>query len=435
MKKFKTRLLVILSSVIVGILFFEILFRIFYWSGQYLHANKLANTYQAPIILCVGNSFTLGVGAPRGESYPDHLQKMVSTDPFKKKFQVINLGRGAFNTTLVLENLETWLTQYQPRYVLFQVGEPNSWNRYGNERFLGIETHPVKEFLQKFSATYRYFSYLRNMKNAENSHDGDFNFAKENVILKSKDGPSFQAAKDLSMNCYISDWQKEAKENLKHSKDYYNLEQHIKNAELAFKDFPEIPASARVLYHLQLSCKNDFKATLPYLEKLIELEPEKKMLHLLNTYTTLNSSSYSASNQSKDKEDFLIFLQTNYPKYIPLLTEQISPRINDWIRSDLKKMIQLTYQANAQPIILNYPPRPSNEPRDVDGLLRTFAFQENIPFIDIEKYFNQIWEQGTYKKEELHEMKMGIPVEHLNGEGYKKLAEKVYQEMLRLNYL
>lgn len=435
MKKLKTRFFIVCLSLVVGLLCFEILFRVFYWGSQKLHAHQVKTNIQSSTILCVGNSFTLGVGAPAGESYPDHLQKLILNNPRNNNYQVINLGRGAFNTSLVLENLETWLTSYLPRYVLFQVGEPNHWNRYGHERFLGIEPHTFKDFIQNHSAIYRYFIYLKNMKELEKASDGDFNFRKEKAILNEKDGPTFQAAKELSMNCYISDWQIEARENLKNSSDFLNLKTHLKNAEKAYSKFPDIPASARVLYHLKLSCQNNYSEAFPYLKKLLELEPEKKMVHFLNTLTSLNSPTYAPNRKIKDKNDFFNFLQKEYPAYIPLLNEEIAPRINDWIISDLKKMIKLTSKWGAIPIILNYPPRPNGEPRDVDSLLRTLAFQENIYFVDIEKFFNQIWENKTYKKEELHEVRMGIPVEHLNGLGYKKMAEEVFNEMKKLKLL
>ena len=46
-------------------------------SPPYKKAGNIKNTYT---ILCLGNSFTKGLGAPKGHSYPDHLQDILNNN-------------------------------------------------------------------------------------------------------------------------------------------------------------------------------------------------------------------------------------------------------------------------------------------------------------------------------------------------------------------
>ncbi len=61
--------------------------------------------------------------------------------------------------------------------------------------------------------------------------------------------------------------------------------------------------------------------------------------------------------------------------------------------------------------------------------MRSFARNENLAFIDIEKHFNELWKQNKLQKKDLHEVRLGIPLDHLNGSGYKIVAEEVFKEM------
>lgn len=83
------------------------------------------------VILFLGNSFTLGSGAPPGFGYPDHLRKMLDQKYGKGKYQIVNKGRGNVNTRYILENLKKNLDEVEPDLVVMMAGQPNRWNYYG----------------------------------------------------------------------------------------------------------------------------------------------------------------------------------------------------------------------------------------------------------------------------------------------------------------
>ena len=77
-------------------------------------------------VLCVGDSFTYGMGAPRGESYPDHLQEML-----RPTVRVVNRGWPGANSALMAAYLPAWLAEEEPDLVLVMAGINNKHNPLG----------------------------------------------------------------------------------------------------------------------------------------------------------------------------------------------------------------------------------------------------------------------------------------------------------------
>ena len=87
-------------------------------------------------ILCLGNSFTEGVGAPKGESYPDHLQNLFDTKVPGTKVKVINKGKGALNSSELFDLLEVAVEKTKPDLVILRTGGPNYWNHHRYRDYL-----------------------------------------------------------------------------------------------------------------------------------------------------------------------------------------------------------------------------------------------------------------------------------------------------------
>jgi len=85
------------------------------------------------IILVMGDSMTYGVGASRGNSYPDQLGRLL--DP-SLDFAVVNGGLAGANTTMVRALLEDFLVRLQPEVVTILAGGTNKVNFYGLNAFL-----------------------------------------------------------------------------------------------------------------------------------------------------------------------------------------------------------------------------------------------------------------------------------------------------------
>ncbi len=118
------------------------------------------------VILFLGNSFTLGAGAPPGFGYPDHLRKMLDEKYGKGKYQIVNKGRGNVNTRYILENLNKNLDETEPDLVVMMAGQPNRWNLYGYGDYIeeiggkGETTWQKIYNLLDHSKVYKFFALL-----------------------------------------------------------------------------------------------------------------------------------------------------------------------------------------------------------------------------------------------------------------------------------
>lgn len=120
-------------------------------------------------ILCLGNSYTAGTGAPPGHAYCDYLQRRLAEHPIYSKYdaRVINLGQRSFNSREILSALPREIERYRPRLILLMTGEPNYWNRAGIEEFLAGEPlsfwrrpATVLTSLARKTGTYRFLSLV-----------------------------------------------------------------------------------------------------------------------------------------------------------------------------------------------------------------------------------------------------------------------------------
>ncbi|MBI5239300.1 MAG: radical SAM protein [Elusimicrobia bacterium] len=92
------------------------------------------------VVLCLGDSFTFGTGAPRDLSYPRQLEKVLNADAGPRRFVVVNGGVPGRNTTQLLEALEADLAAVRPDLVILLAGLNNSWNLKGYHAHRGGRT-------------------------------------------------------------------------------------------------------------------------------------------------------------------------------------------------------------------------------------------------------------------------------------------------------
>lgn len=78
-------------------------------------------------ILCVGDSFTYGLGAPKDESYPRQLEKILSTY-HQGRIKVVNLGVPGYNSSQCLLKLRDSIGVYKPKAIIAMMGMNNCWN-------------------------------------------------------------------------------------------------------------------------------------------------------------------------------------------------------------------------------------------------------------------------------------------------------------------
>ncbi|PIU20465.1 MAG: hypothetical protein COT18_02130, partial [Elusimicrobia bacterium CG08_land_8_20_14_0_20_59_10] len=99
--------------------------------GRYAARLPRAGKSPAYTILCVGDSFTYGAGAPEESSYPRQLETVLQERFPGRAFRVINFGESAQNTAQLLDRLPQALGETRPDAVVLLSGINNFWNYWG----------------------------------------------------------------------------------------------------------------------------------------------------------------------------------------------------------------------------------------------------------------------------------------------------------------
>lgn len=95
-------------------------------------------------ILCVGDSFTQGVGASDIEySYPMQLQKYLNKNSHYN-WRVFNSGVAGTNSSELVNFIPRLIDRYSPAYLCILIGMNDSWNlNLRNEAFFPSEPYPI----------------------------------------------------------------------------------------------------------------------------------------------------------------------------------------------------------------------------------------------------------------------------------------------------
>ncbi|MFH2203848.1 MAG: GDSL-type esterase/lipase family protein [Elusimicrobiota bacterium] len=117
----KRKVLWLGAGILTTLVLFEAGFRVL---GLFLGpAQGVAGARRT--ILCEGDSFTYGIG---GESFPQQLEKILNDRAGGRIYHAVNKGIPGLNTALLADRLEGHLRRYRPAVVIVLAGENNSWN-------------------------------------------------------------------------------------------------------------------------------------------------------------------------------------------------------------------------------------------------------------------------------------------------------------------
>ncbi len=136
MNKYFVKIIVAIYCVILTFIILEVVLRIgsfFYLKSNEYFVSKNLNAPDRNLyrILCLGDSFTYGVGAPRNESYPSQLFNILNDNIQEYNFKVINYGYGGQNTSQLLNKLTSDINDVNPQLIIILTGYNNIWNYWG----------------------------------------------------------------------------------------------------------------------------------------------------------------------------------------------------------------------------------------------------------------------------------------------------------------
>ena len=147
--KIRSILFGVILSIFILELFLNILSKFVSHNSHKIVLGPLKDSYN---ILCVGDSYTYGVGAKAGNAYPEQLEKILGGNYPKNKFCVINAGAPGFNTSQMLKNFPGNIDKYSPDLIIIWGGIDNCWNFTDTNYFIFTDKMNSNIFLKRIDS-------------------------------------------------------------------------------------------------------------------------------------------------------------------------------------------------------------------------------------------------------------------------------------------
>ncbi len=166
--------------------------------------------------------------------------------------------------------------------------------------------------------------------------------------------------------------------------------------------------------------KGDYGKAVAYFKKGIEADPENRLNYyrILRIYTT----------RETDNDEMRAFLERLSPDaaaYVRSFRRQDEDEIvRRWIRSDLGEFVEICRREKVKLVLQNYPVFHA-----INGILREVAKEYDVPLVDQESTFQELWNQGERPKDYF------VFDNHCNGRGYGIMARNVTAKILELKLL
>lgn len=115
------------------LLFFEaILFTVsFFGKGSYLRVSRVGDIDGSiQRILCLGDSFTYGLGAEKEYSYPTQLERLLNDNNSGREFKVFYYGIDGLSSSIIANTLSDNINKYRPDILIILAGCNDHWALY-----------------------------------------------------------------------------------------------------------------------------------------------------------------------------------------------------------------------------------------------------------------------------------------------------------------
>lgn len=372
------------------------------------------------VILCLGNSFTLGSGAPPGQSYPDQLQRLFDERMPEKNIAIVNGGVGNQNTAELLGTLNDLLRQYSPNLVILQTGQPNGWNYYQYSTY-EERIHPGHRPFRKA------IHFLKNSLYKSRIYRLAL-LLSQNIEETSKSRPGTGNGSYRGQKGYL-----EAQQRIEYNdRNFFADDREAENAIQTFKQGieqePEYPLNYCYIGQVYLFRKN-YDEALDWFIRAIKANPRYRDNGRPNfgyTYVRRLKTTHVDEISEHLRKRIDAFIEA-FKKANPDLSENFLALSADdtdtWARSDIIEIIRALQQNHIPVLLQNYPPLPHGPKRSIDAILRDIAAEQHVPFVDQERLFQEMEERGE---------KLGDyfePGGHCNARGYGVMATNIFDAL------
>lgn len=343
-------------------------------------AGKSAKSYT---ILCVGDSFTYGVGASQGYSYPEQLGGLLNKNFPEREFEVLNLGLPGSNSSQALKALPGQIKDYLPELVIIWVGANNCWNFTDTNYFLFADRMNIRIFLRKTD------SHLYNKSRAYKLLKHIFiNLRKRIEDNPPKDLIEVDHTAAEKQQRALAEAQALIEEDKTNRKP---ILEKLKNAYELNKDLEFIVGLLKKYYPVK-----DFSSMLIAFFESVGDKDRLREIRRTGVYNENSSRDFNLGYKDSHKQAYDRLLQY-----------------------DLEKMINAAKENNIEVILLTY--NSDDIERGGDNvIIRRLADRNGISCVDTAAIFRNLLQDHKFED-------FFVSDGHHNNAGYKVIAEAIYK--------
>ncbi len=356
-------------------------------------------------VLCVGDSYTYGLGSEDGRGYPEHLQELLDQAWGEGAALVHNRGRPGQNSSQALDTLPEQLAALAPEVVVILVGHNNGWNY--NDLHLEPGEATVTSKARGLLGRSRLVRLLRlavgwDLGEAERTADA----------ARAQGTPGM--APDHQAEDWFR-WQSKAEKEAKHHREKAQWE-----AVLA--EHPDDVLALLALAELAKD-KRRHEEHQVLLERAREVDPQT-VTHLQESKAAIEAWHRDQRARGDDR-----YLERNPRARAQVWTalggtpddarEGLMDRqqtlLDDVLGRDLEGMTELVRAQGGLPILMGY----ASSTKRANPVLEATARQLEVPYLDHRSHFDTLVAQGTPLAD------LFVLDGHCTSEGYRVMAEAV----------
>lgn len=455
-------------------------------TGRIYHLNRLGkedlradSETEDYTILCLGDSFTYGIGASQGEDYPKQLERLLNLKSKGKIVKVITGRPKSGNTTQILDYLQSNIDTLTPDIIIFMGGNNNHWNYDGYYTYLKgknifskflnclnrIRIYRLAKILWRdikrkdnlltkgpqgiYEHKDRNLGYKNSQSGFKNGwiykdegrYDEAIRWFKEAIEANSIEGSNYRGLGEVY--CLYREyeraiyWFKEGiKVNPKDSSNYrgigwtYRSQQKHEEAIKWFKEgirlCPSDSDSYRGIGYVYLD-KAEYKEAEKWFKKAIEIAPTIGV-----NYGGLGDIFWAQRQYDEiwaqwQCDEIVRFFRELAKKdnpialsYLKLIEKgNLEEELDNWVKFDVTKMIKICLQKKIKIILQNYP-----HPDIVNKVIEELAMEYSLPFVNNCHIFGKLWNKGERKED------FFVPDGHCNAKGYEIMAKNIYDKIV-----
>ncbi|MBD3379548.1 MAG: tetratricopeptide repeat protein [Candidatus Omnitrophica bacterium] len=409
-------------------------------------------------ILCVGASWTAGVGAPSGRGYPEQLEEVLEEEHPGSSFTVFRRAVVSQNTAQVLERLPREIEETKPDIVIILVGVANGWNHWGlvdigrgrktpediSETKDNIKTLKLARILVSDVADVSRQRIYREEREREKnmiyedtrnyggfppsmtSHSRGINFLRTKNLAKAEEefGKGIERDPFNGANYTGMGFVNMSKGTFSEAIGWF---------EKAMEIDPRNPVNYGQIGYAYFR-QGIYDKAAEWFERSLEVDPDSAVKGVWHGgYLTMAISYERTGQEEKAREARQLSREMRDVQRMALsrVPELTAADFRDWIKSDFREMVKVCRAKGVEVVMQTFP----NDAYDkyslgINRAIREAALELGVPFVDQERLFREYFIEEGVSRDDYFEFPGADGYQtgegHCNERGYRLMAENIY---------